>query len=210
MGPFLGLVESVPILKGPKKGPKSGPAFGPAFHTSWLSSELFNLEIRNKTAENKSLGKVMTSHAELQQAAVADEQVGNNGNKNCVAVHLLHQRLKRVLWHCGDPLSMACFRAVFKLERAGIKGCKNTLAHNMKTWKQSFARVQTPESLCVEAVSFFTFSTPVSEPTNLDAADCCGCQSTLLQLHRRGNLPRTKYEAACLPVSQAFAGVSTS
>ena len=39
----------------------------------------------------------------------------------------------------------------------------------------------------------------------MDAADCCGCQSTLLQLHRRGNLPRTKYEAVCLPVSQAFA-----
>ena len=137
-----------------------------------------------------------------------------------------------------------------KPERTGIKGCKHS-AHKMKTWKPSFARVQTPE-LCVEAV-FFTSSTraklfafqfasirrclncrainvvwnvfgssvqairfltlptgDVSEPTNVDAADCCGCQSTLLQLHRRGNLPRTKCEAVCLPVSQAFAGVSTS
>ena len=46
--------------------------------TDFLSSELFNLEIRNKTAENKCLGKVTTSYAELQQAAVADEKVGNN------------------------------------------------------------------------------------------------------------------------------------
>ena len=38
-----------------------------------------------------------------------------------------------------------------KPERAGIKGCKHTSAHNMKTWKPSFARVQTPEGLCVEA-----------------------------------------------------------
>ena len=42
---------------------------------------LFGLEIRNKTAENKSLGKVMTSYAELQQAAVADGQVGNNNRQ---------------------------------------------------------------------------------------------------------------------------------
>ena len=28
--------------------------------------------------------------------------------------------------------------------------------------------------------------------------------STLLQLHRRGNLPRTKHKAVCLPVSQTF------
>ena len=79
MGPFLGPVESVPILKGPKNGSEIRSRFWPRFsHKLALSSELFNLEIRNKTAENKSLGKVMTSYAELQQAAVADEQVGNN------------------------------------------------------------------------------------------------------------------------------------
>ena len=79
MGPFLGPVESVPILKGPKNGSEIRTRFWPRFsHKLALSSELFNLEIRNKTAENKSLGKVMTSYAELQQAAVADEQVGNN------------------------------------------------------------------------------------------------------------------------------------
>ena len=45
MGPFLGPVESVPTLKGPKNGPKSGPAFWPRFsHKLALSSELFNLE----------------------------------------------------------------------------------------------------------------------------------------------------------------------
>ena len=48
----LGPVESVRIPKGPKK---SGPAFGRFSHKLALSSELFNLEIRNKTAENKSL-----------------------------------------------------------------------------------------------------------------------------------------------------------
>ena len=79
MGPFLGPVESVPILKGPKNGSEVRTCFWPRFsHKLALSSELFNLEIRNKTAENKSLGKVMTSYAELQQAAVADEQVGKN------------------------------------------------------------------------------------------------------------------------------------
>ena len=79
MGPFLGPVESVPILKGPKNGSEIRTRFWPRFsHKLALSSELFNLEIRNKTAENKSLGKVMTSYAELQQAAVADEQVSNN------------------------------------------------------------------------------------------------------------------------------------
>ena len=79
MGPFLGPVESVPILKGPKNGSEIRTRFWPRFsHKLALSSELFNLEIRIKTAENKSLGKVMTSYAELQQAAVADEQVGNN------------------------------------------------------------------------------------------------------------------------------------
>ena len=75
MGPFLGPVESVP----PKNGSEVRTCFWPRFsHKLALSSELFNLEIRNKTAENKSLGKVMTSYAELQQAAVADEQVGKN------------------------------------------------------------------------------------------------------------------------------------
>ena len=64
MGPFLGPVESVPILKGPKNGSEIRTRFCPRFS--------------HKTAENKSLGKVMTSYAELQQAAVADEQVGNN------------------------------------------------------------------------------------------------------------------------------------
>ena len=60
---------SVPILKGPKNG-EIRTRFWPRFsHKLALSSELFNLEIRNKMAENKSLGKVMTSYAELQQAA---------------------------------------------------------------------------------------------------------------------------------------------
>ena len=54
-----------------KSGAKSGSGFWTRF------GGLFNLEIRNKTAENKSLGKVMTSYAELQQAAVAGK-VGNN------------------------------------------------------------------------------------------------------------------------------------
>ena len=36
------------------------------------------------------------------------------GNKNCVAVHLLHQRLTRVLRHCGGPLSMAMFSSSFQ------------------------------------------------------------------------------------------------
>ena len=49
----------------------------------------------------------------------------------------------------------------------------NTSAHNVKTWKPSFAR---PESLCVEAV-FCSFSTPVRSPQTC-ATDCCGYQST--------------------------------
>ena len=42
-----------------------------------------------------------------------------------------------------------------KPELAGIKGNKHTSARNMKTWKPSFARVQTPEG--VEAVFFSAF-----------------------------------------------------
>ena len=70
----------MPILKGPKKRVRNPePLFGPAFHTSWPSPVNCSLlKFETKTAENKSLGKVMTSYAELQQAAVADEQVGNN------------------------------------------------------------------------------------------------------------------------------------
>ena len=79
MGAFLEPAESVPILKGPKNGSEIRTRFWPRFsHNSALSSEFFNLLIR--------LGKVLTSSAELQLAAVADEQVGNNNNrhKNCV------------------------------------------------------------------------------------------------------------------------------
>ena len=74
-------------------------------------------------ASNKNGGKqaslrnVVTSCAELQLAAVAQGQVGNNNNnsrqQNCVAVHLLNQRLNKVLQHCGGPLSAAMFSSSF-------------------------------------------------------------------------------------------------
>ena len=78
-GTVFGACGKCANTKGPQKRVRNpDPLLAPFSHKLALSSELFNLEIRNKTAENKSLGKVMTSYAELQQAAVADEQVGNN------------------------------------------------------------------------------------------------------------------------------------
>ena len=118
MGPFLGPVESVPILKGPKNGSEIRSRFWPRFsHKLALSSELFTLEIRNKTAENKSLGKVMTSYAELQQAAVADEQVGNNDRQ---------QKLCRGYSGTVEaPCPWQCFRAVFNPPKPALNlaGC---------------------------------------------------------------------------------------
>ena len=105
----------------PKTGPKSGPASGPHFsHKLALSSELFNLEIRNKTAENKSLGKVMTSYAELQQAAVADEQVGNNDRQQKLcSCAVTSPTSEEGLRHCGGPLSMAMFSSSFHPPKTG-------------------------------------------------------------------------------------------
>ena len=78
-GTVFGACGKCANTKGPQKRVRNpDPLLAPFSHKLALSSELLNLEIRNKTAENKSLGKVMTSYAELQQAAVADEQVGNN------------------------------------------------------------------------------------------------------------------------------------
>ena len=47
------------------------------------------------------------------------------GNKNCVAVHLLHQRLKRVLRHYGGLLSMAMFSSGFQPPKPALNlaGC---------------------------------------------------------------------------------------
>ena len=127
MGPFLGPVESVPILKGPKNGSEIRTRFWPRFsHKLALSSELFNLEIRNKTAENKSLGKVMTSYAELQQAAVADEQVGNNDRQqklcSCAFTSPTSEEGTPALWR---PLPWQCFRAVFNPPKPALNlaGC---------------------------------------------------------------------------------------
>ena len=54
MGPFLGPVESVPILKGPKNGSEIRTRFWPRFsHKLALSSELFNLEIRIKNGREQ-------------------------------------------------------------------------------------------------------------------------------------------------------------
>ena len=64
------------------------------------------------------------------------------------------------------PCPWQCFRAVFNPPKPALNlagcchlrpRCKHTSAHNMKTWKPSFARVQTPEGLCVEAVFFSPF-----------------------------------------------------
>ena len=72
MGTAFGACGKCANTKGPHKtGPKSGTQVWP----SPVNCSILKFE---KTAENKSLGKVMTSYAELQQAAVADEQVGNN------------------------------------------------------------------------------------------------------------------------------------
>ena len=102
-GTVLGPVESVPILMGPKNESEIRTRFWPRFsHKLALSSELFNLEFRDKTAENKSLGKVMTSYAELQQAAVADEQVGNNDRQqklcSCVFTSPTSEEGTPALW----------------------------------------------------------------------------------------------------------------
>ena len=65
----------------------------------------------------------------------------------------------------------------------------------------------TPEGLCVEAVFFSPFQPLFRSPQTwmrqiaaVASRHCCNFT----------DLPRTKYEAVCLPVSQAFAGVSTS
>ena len=128
MGPFLGPVESVPILKGPKNGSEIRTRFCPRFsHKLALSSELFNLEIRNKTAENKSLGKVMTSYAELQQAAVADEQVGNNDRqqKLCSCAFTSPTSEEGTPALCEAPCPWQCFRAVFNPPKPALHlaGC---------------------------------------------------------------------------------------
>ena len=64
-----------------------------------------------------------------------------------------------------------------------------------------------PEGLCVEAVFFSPFQPLFRSPQTwmrqiaaVASRHCCNFT----------DLPRTKYEAVCLPVSQAFAGVSTS
>ena len=78
------------------------------------------------------------------------------------------------------------------------------------TMHAKLLRVLHLRACALKLFSFHLFNPCFRSPQTWMRQDCCGCQSTLLQLHRRGNLPRTKYEAVCLPVSQAFAGVSTS
>ena len=55
MGPFLEPVESVPILKGPKKGSEIRTRFWPRFSHNLAPSpaNFLNPQIRNKTVENK-------------------------------------------------------------------------------------------------------------------------------------------------------------
>ena len=128
MGPFLGACGKCANTKGPQKRVRNpDPLLAPLF-TSWaLSSELFNLEIRNKTAENKSLGKVMTSYAELQQAAVADEQVGNNDRqqKLCSCAFTSPTSEEGTPGTVEAPCPWQCFRAVFNPPKPALNlaGC---------------------------------------------------------------------------------------
>ena len=121
MGAFLEPAESVPILKGPQNGSEIRTRFWPRFsHNSALSSEFFNLLIR--------LGKVLTSSAELQLAAVADEQVGNNNNnrqQKLRGVHVLNQRLNKDSSTVEAPCPWQCFRIVFNLLKPALHlaGC---------------------------------------------------------------------------------------
>ena len=120
-GTVFGACGKCANTKGPQKRVRSPDMLLPRFsHKLALSSELFNLEIRNKTAENKSLGKVMTPMQNCsKQQLLMSKLATTTGNKNCVAVHLLHQRLERVLRHCGGPLSMAMFSSSFQPPKTG-------------------------------------------------------------------------------------------
>ena len=111
----FGLWKSVPILKGPKNGSEIRSRFWPRFHTSWpspVNCSLLKFETKRREQKPRESYDFLCRICSKQQ--FADEQVATTtGNKNCVAVHLLHQRLKRVLRHCGSPCPWQCFRAVF-------------------------------------------------------------------------------------------------
>ena len=124
MGAFLEPAESVPILKGPKNGSEIRTRFWPPSPVNFQS---FNS--KQNGGKQASLGKVLTSGAELQLAAVADEQVGNNNNNNrqqkLRGVHVLNQRLNKDSSTVEAPCPRQCFRIVFNLLKPALHlaGC---------------------------------------------------------------------------------------
>ena len=116
MGAFLEPAESVPILKGPKNGSEIRTRFWPPSPVNFQS---FNS--KQNGGKQASLGKVLTSGAELQLAAVADEQVGNNNNRQqkLRGVHVLNQRLNKDSSTVEAPCPRQCFRIVFQPPKTG-------------------------------------------------------------------------------------------